>query len=169
MQNKKKGNYAFIDGQNLYLGLKEAGLNLSYKKFRVYLKDKYGIEKAYLFIGYLPENRELYDSLQDDGYLLKFKPVLQVRGGRKQKGDVDADLAFNMMRYYKEYNKAILITSDGDFDTIVKYLKKKQKLEAVISPSRKKCSILLQKSAGETMQYIEDVGGKILKVDENDG
>jgi len=159
---KKKQNYAFIDGQNLYLGAKDAGIDLNYKKFRVYLKEKYGVDKAYLFIGYLPDNRELYDSLQESGFLLKFKPVLPARTGTKQKGDVDADLAFSIMRYYKEYEKAVLVTSDGDFDTVTKYLKKKQKLEAVISPAKKKSSILLQRAAGETMQYLEDVGEKIL-------
>ena len=159
---KKKQNYAFIDGQNLYLGAKDAGLNLNYKKFRVYLKEKYGVDRAYLFIGYLSENRELYDSLQESGFLLKFKPVLPARGSNKQKGDVDADLAFSLMRYYREYDKAILVTSDGDFDTVTKYLKKKEKLEAVISPSKKKSSILLQRAAGEAMQYLEDVGDKIL-------
>ena len=98
IQENGKANYAFIDAQNLHLGSKDAGISLSYKKFRIYLKDKYNIEKAYLFIGYLPENRDIYDSLQDKGFLLKFKPVLPAKEGQRQKGDVDADLAFNLMR-----------------------------------------------------------------------
>ena len=88
--------------------------------------------------------------------------MLPAKDGQKQKGDIDADLAFNLIRYYQEYNKAILITSDGDFDTVTKYLRKKNKLLAVISPNRKKCSILLRRAGGEAMQYLEDVGPKIL-------
>jgi uncharacterized LabA/DUF88 family protein len=159
----RNGNYAFIDGQNLYLGAKAAGINLDYRKFRVYLQEKYAVERAYLFIGYLPENRELYDLLQEQGYLLKFKPVLPAKVGQKQKGDVDADLAFNAMRYYTEYEKAVIVTSDGDFDTMIKYLRLENKLISVISPTRKKCSSLLQKAAAEKMLYLEDVGGKIIK------
>ncbi len=160
MQNET--NYAFIDGQNLYLGSLDAGVKLNYKKFRTYLKDKYNIERAYLFIGYLQGNSELYSELQEHGFLLKFKPVLQAKGGQKQKGDIDADLAFNVMLYYKEYNRAIIVTGDGDFDTLVKYLRKKDKLVGVISPNKDKCSSLLKKAAAEKMLYLQDVGKKVL-------
>lgn len=163
MKETKKSNYAFIDGQNLYLGSKDARINLNYKKFRVYLKEKYNVERCYLFIGYIAENRAIYDSLQDSGYLLKFKPVLPAKDGQKQKGDIDADLAFNVMRYYKEYESAVLITSDGDFDTLTNYLRKKNKLAAVISPNKERCSALLEKAAQDKMFYLQDVGDKILK------
>lgn len=153
--------YAFIDAQNLHLGSKDAGLKLDYRRFRVYLKEKYGVERAYLFMGYLPEYIELYANRQEEGYIMKFKPVMPARLGQKQKGDVDADLAFNVMRYYREYDEAILVTSDGDFDTITKYLRKKGKLGAVISPNRDKCSALLQKAATDKMQYLQDIGEKV--------
>lgn|GEM_PF-2270201 len=58
-----KGNYAFIDGQNLYQALLELGWKMDYGRFRQYLKDKYGVEKAFYCIGYLPTNTEpLYPS-----------------------------------------------------------------------------------------------------------
>lgn len=160
-ERKQRSNYCFIDGQNLHLGSRDAGIDLSYPKFRIYLKEKYNVEKAYLFIGYMPGNRELYDFLQEAGFLLKFKPVLPARTGQRQKGDVDADMAFNVMKYYKEYNEAILVTSDGDFDTLVAYLRRKKKLSAIISPNRDKCSVLIQKSAGDKMQYLQDIGDKV--------
>lgn len=56
---KNENNYAFIDSNNLNLGVKELGWKLDFKKFRVYLAEKYGAAKAYLFVGYLPENQEL--------------------------------------------------------------------------------------------------------------
>jgi uncharacterized LabA/DUF88 family protein len=158
----KRTNYAFIDAQNLHLGSRDAGISLDYKRFRIFLKEKYNIERAYLFIGYLPQNRELYDKLQDNEYLLKFKPVLPAKDGQKQKGDIDADLAFNVMRYYKEYDSAVIVTSDGDFDTVVSYLRKKKKLRAVISPNKEKCSCLLEKAAQDRMFYLGDFGEKII-------
>ena len=85
-------------------------------------------------------------------------------GEQKQKGDIDAHLAFCVMLYYREYEKAVLVTSDGDFDIVVKYLNKKNKLAAVFSPNRDKCSSLLKIAAGGKMQYLQDVGGKILKI-----
>jgi len=49
----KENNYAFIDSQNLHLAIKNLGWKLDSKKFRVYLKDKYFVNNAYLFIGYI--------------------------------------------------------------------------------------------------------------------
>ena len=139
-----KNNYAFIDAQNLHLGSQDACVNLDYAKFRIYLKEKYNVERAYLFLGYLPQYVELYSKRQEEGYIIKFKPVMQAKDGQKQKGDIDAHLAFYVMVYYKEYYQAILVTSDGDFDTVVQYLRKKERLAAVISPNRDKCSALLK-------------------------
>ena len=61
---KKSNNYAFIDGQNLYLAIQGLGWKLDYKKFRTYLREKYSIDKAYMFMGFLPANQELYNFLQ---------------------------------------------------------------------------------------------------------
>lgn len=44
-------NFAFIDNNNLNLAIQELGWKLDFKRFRVYLKEKYDFEKAYLFIG----------------------------------------------------------------------------------------------------------------------
>lgn len=57
---KKENNCAFIDSQNLNLGVKSRGWNLDFARFRQFLKDKYGVNKAYLFIGFVPENQMLY-------------------------------------------------------------------------------------------------------------
>jgi hypothetical protein len=50
----KENNFAYIDAQNLYLALDEIGWRLDYRRFRVYLKEKYGVTKAYMFMGFLP-------------------------------------------------------------------------------------------------------------------
>lgn len=66
----KPNNYAFIDSQNLNLGVKSQGWLLDFKRFRVFLRDKYYIEKAFLFIGYVVGNQHLYTSLQEAGYII---------------------------------------------------------------------------------------------------
>ena len=71
MMKEKLNNYAFIDAQNLYLAIQEDGWKLDYKKFRVYLKEKYGVERAYMFMGFLPDNQTLYNFLQSVGYVLR--------------------------------------------------------------------------------------------------
>ena len=57
-------NYAFIDSQNLNLSIRAQGWVLDFSKCRLYLSRKYGIAKAFIFIGYVWENQALYTNLQ---------------------------------------------------------------------------------------------------------
>ena len=131
---KRENNYAFIDAQNLNLGVRELGWQLDNRRFRVYLQHKYHVTKAYLFIGYLPQNANLYRSLQEAGYVLIFKPVLEKKSGAV-KGNVDAELVLHAMILYPNYDKAVVVTSDGDFACLVEYLSGKGKLKVVLGPS----------------------------------
>ena len=157
---KENNNYAFIDGQNLNLGIRSLGWKLDYKKFRIYLKEKYKVSKAYLFLGYIPINQDLYSSLQKDGYVLVFKPTWPNKNG-EIKGNVDADLVLQVMLDYKKYNQAIIVTSDGDFYSLVKHLYKNNKLKYVISPYVKTCSVLLKKSAKEKIIFMGNLRKKL--------
>ena len=152
----KSGNYAFIDSQNLHRGIKSLGWELDWKRFRVYLNEKYGVDIAYIFIGYLPENKDLYLFLQKAGYVLVYKPVIP-NGNGGAKGNVDADLVLQAMLDYDKYNKAVIISSDGDFYSLVKHLYDTSKLELVISPYKKTCSVLLRKSAKEKIVFINNL------------
>ena len=154
--HKRENNFAFIDGQNLNLGVQEAGWKLDYKRFRIYLKEKYKVKKAYIFIGYIKENKKLYQALRSVGYVLIFKPTTKVHN-REIKGNVDAELVLQVMIDYKKYNKAVIITSDGDFYCLVKYLRKKNKLEAVIGTRNRTCSYLLKIAAKEKLRFINNL------------
>ncbi len=157
---KKENNHAFIDSQNLNLGVQSLGWKLDYKKFRIYLREKYNVSVAYLFIGYVQSNQDLYSFLQEAGYVLVFKPTLPDKDG-KVKGNVDADLVLQAMIDYNKYNKAVIVSSDGDFYSLVKYLYKNNKLERVISPYIKTCSVLLKKTAKEKIVFMENLQKKL--------
>lgn len=159
---KFKNNYAFIDSQNLNMGIRSLGWLLDYRKFRVYLKEKYGVVRAYLFIGYIPENNDMYSSLQKSGFILKFKPVLPNKDGLK-KGNVDADLVLQAIVDFFEnkFDKAVIVTSDGDFYSLVKYIYDRNRLKAVISPYKKTCSTLLRKTAREKIIFIDNLRNKL--------
>ena len=140
----KKNNYAFIDSQNLNLAIRGLGWELDFRKFRKYLHDKYGISKAFLFIGYVPENQNLYISLQKYEFILVFKPTLRLPDGRV-KGNVDAELVLHAMIEYENYDKALIVTGDGDFYCLVSYLIKQNKLLKLMIPDRNAYSSLLRK------------------------
>lgn len=152
--------YAFIDSNNLNLGIKSMGWNLDFRRFRIYLKEKYNVSVAYLFLGYVPGNQDLYSSLQKAGYILIFKPTLPDKDGRV-KGNIDADLTLQVMIDYPKYDKAIIVTSDGDFHSLVKYLYENRKLYFVISPCRETCSVLLKRAAKEKIVFMDNLRNKL--------
>ena len=87
-------NYAFVDSQNLNLSIKQQGWKLDFKRFRIYLQQKYNVSKAFLFIGYIASNQRLYDILQSFGYILIFKPTIKI-STYEVKGNVDSELVLN--------------------------------------------------------------------------
>ena len=153
---KVENNYAFIDSQNLNLGIQKLGWKLDYQKFRVYLAEKYCVTKAYVFIGFVVLNQSLYDRLQEAGFILKFKPTIRNPDG-KIKGNIDADLVLRASLELNDYDKAIIVTSDGDFYSLVQYLYEHGKLKAVLSPDIKNCSSLLKQTAKERIRFMNDL------------
>jgi uncharacterized LabA/DUF88 family protein len=157
----KKNNFAFIDSQNLYLGIKEIGWNLDYKRFRIYLLEKYGVTRAFMFLGYIPENQELYNSLQEFGYILVFKPIVKDNKG-EVKGNIDAELVLHAMIEYENYTKAVIVTGDGDFNCLVNYLVRQDKLESILAPNRHRCSALLKfKKFRQHLRYMNELQNRL--------
>lgn len=155
-------NYAFIDAQNVHRGIKSLGWKIDWVKFRKYLKEKYSVETAYLFIGFIQSNQDLYSELQKAGYILIFKPII-MDGEGKAKGNCDADLVLHTILEKDNYDKAVIITSDGDFYSLVRYLYENNKLEMVLSPHIENCSKLLKKEAKEKIHYMDNLKKKISK------
>ena len=156
MKNKSN-NFAYIDGANLYKGIENSGWNLDYHKFRVWLSEKYGAKKAYIFLGLIPRYKELYKYLQEAGFVLVFKEVVYNDRG-EPKGNCDADLVLQTVcdAYENRFDKAVIVSSDGDYASLVKFLQSKQKLSVVLSTHPKdKCSILLKRT-GARISYIND-------------
>ena len=89
-------NYAFIDSQNLNLSIRSLGWVIDFHKFRIHLKEKYGVGKAFLFIGFVDGNNDLYTALQDAGFICIFKPTLKYKDGTT-KGNCDAELVLQAM------------------------------------------------------------------------
>jgi uncharacterized LabA/DUF88 family protein len=187
--NKSAGNFAFIDNQNLNLGIQKMGWKMDWRKFRAFLKNSYGVEQAFMFIGYMPEYEGLYEQMHDSGYLVVLKPTLEMfktlpkkeetaetsqAGGpqekndqgneayktygeqaaedtpqqppaaaqRPVKGNVDAELVLYAVKEMPNYQKAIIISGDGDFYSLVEYLKEKDKLLHLMVPNWQYSSLL---------------------------
>jgi uncharacterized LabA/DUF88 family protein len=158
---KRPVTYAFIDSQNLNLGTQRVGWKLDWRKFRQHLKDKHGVIKAYMFIGYMSENESLYEYMHELGYLVVLKPTVDVNVSKDVaakaentsdstenkdkpavKGNVDAELVLYAMKELPNYEKAIIVSGDGDFFGLAEYLDELGKLDCIMAPNWQYSSLL---------------------------
>lgn len=171
-------NYAFIDGNNLHLTFTGLGVRLKYDKLLSYLRKRHNVTTSYYFIGRIPQNQHIYDALTSFGYTLQFRDVTKKQGktvicpacGKlieldkgKTKCDCDADLVLHVMDELASYDKAIIVTSDGDFDNLVKKLVSLDKLDMVLAPSKAGCSHLLSSVARGRIAFLDQLIGEIEK------
>lgn len=131
---------------------------MDWRKFRQFLADKYGVTKAFMFIGYIPENEALYEQMHDLGYMVVLKPTFdltrpqpsmmteaeQAQSGQKPaddedkkpvKGNIDAELVLWTMKELSNYDKAIVVSGDGDFYSLIEYLDEKKRLLHLLAPT----------------------------------
>lgn len=142
--------YAFIDSQNMNLGIRSEGWTVDYAKFRLYLKNKYNVDKAFMFIGLVQNNQKLYTMLQAAGFILIFKPTIRYfeNGRETVKGNVDAELVLHASAIeFDNYDKAIIVSGDGDFACLIEYLDDQEKLLKVMTPNTKYSKLLKPFSA----------------------
>jgi uncharacterized LabA/DUF88 family protein len=149
---KPKNIYAFIDSQNLNVGTQKFGWKMDWQKFRKFLEEKYGVTKAYMFIGYVPEFEPLYEQLHEAGYAIVLKPTYDMTkpqpapGSDEEKakaeeekkpvkGNIDADLVLWAMKDMSNYDQMILVSGDGDFYSLVEYMDSKNRLAHILTPS----------------------------------
>ncbi len=150
-------NIAYIDAANLDRALRDQlHWQLDYAKFRVWLKEKYKVEKAYIFIGLIPKYKNLYTYLQNCGFTLAFKDVVFQNG--KPKGNCDSDLLMQASSDFYEgrLKEAVIVASDGDYAPLVRLLHDRKSLRVILSPTNpKQCSLLLKRT-GAPIAYIKD-------------
>ncbi len=152
---KKPNNYAFIDSQNLNLGVQKSGWKMDWHKFRLWLGENYGVTQAYMFIGYMSENETLYQQMYDHGFLVVLKPTLEImqvdKPGDKPrdekdkvpvKGNIDADLVLHAMKELPNYDKAIIVSGDGDFYGLAEHLINQGKLLKIMAPNHRYSTLL---------------------------
>lgn len=154
-------NQAFIDGVNLHKGVQSLGWKLDYVEFLRFLRERHRVETAHLFLGYLEENARMYEVLRKMGYTLTFRPTLPDHKG-EVKGNCDAELILNAVKgyYEREFEKAVLVTSDGDFACLARFLQERNALEAIASPEHRRCSVLL-KRVTPRITFLEELRDKL--------
>lgn len=178
----EENNFAFVDAQNLYFGttkcsdcavklgieLKDMALEnctcstaweVDLAKFRVYLSENYAVKEAYYFLGYLNEKHEdLYKEIQKAGFIIIFKEH-NSKAKSKKKGNVDTDIVYEVMKNLLEnpFDKAILVSGDGDYKKLVYYLVGKNKFRKILFPNKKFASSLYKSLGSEYFDHLDNL------------
>lgn len=105
--------------------------------------------------------------MQNAGYIVVFKPTLIDEDGNVVKGNVDAELVLHTMIEYQNYDRAIIVSGDGDFHCLIEYLEENNKLAYVFIPNRRKYSALLRKFR-KYFVYIDGLNKKLTKQKERE-
>ena len=126
--------YAFIDASNIIYGARNEGWFIDQRKLIKYLKKKFSVSKAFFYYGEDVGNEKqtkFLKKLKSFGYTLRVKKIKKF--ARQWKANCDVDLTMDMLLMAKEYNKAIVLTGDGDFAPLFTYLISKKKDVVIIS------------------------------------
>ena len=154
------GNFAYIDNQNVYMSTSRASdpWQIDMRRFRIYLREKYNVVTANLFMGaFNGRNQDMYSAFQQYGYILLFREHgAELKG--KKKGNVDTDIVFEAMRdahTNAQMDKVVLVSGDGDYMRLVDHLITIQKFEKILLPSHKNASSLYKSITAKYFTYLD--------------
>lgn len=156
MKNQILINNIYIDGNNLFRAAQELGFEIDYRKLYVWLRQKFHIDKSYIFIGFVESNRKFYEYLKGSGFNLIFKETVCINGNIK--GNCDSEIILKVTNdfYTRNFDRCIILTGDGDFGCLIDFLHNSSVLSCVIAPNIYKCSFLIKNKNVETI-FLNDL------------
>jgi uncharacterized LabA/DUF88 family protein len=184
MTMPKPKSYIFIDASNIHYYLKDEGWKIDWLKFKKHYKDVFlnpcfyyyeGIRSKGVYFDHHPDHKlqdfneakkrkqNYFKFLKQHDYKVKYKPVTRVydntSGQFKHKCNFDVELTIDAIDNINDYDVFSLVSGDGDFEKLVKYLKGKRKKTIVIAPKDRLSDNL--KKAANTVIYLHNIKDSI--------
>lgn len=153
----------FIDAANTFYAQHTLGWKISYEKMMKYFKEECGEDvKCFIYAAY-DENKQseqkFLDMLDINGYILRTKAIKKIRlsaDKNKHKGNLDIELAFEMVEFSDNYDTAILMSGDSDFSVPIDRIKKKGKRIIVMSTRGRISRELLERAKYIDLRKLKD-------------
>lgn len=146
---------AYIDVQNIHRKTVDFNWIIDWNKFLIYLKQNCKTDIVYYAVWYLSKYDKFYDYLSSLWYSLLFKKVT-ILPNWSMKWNVDVDIAIrSLFDFFEEWlEKAIIVSNDGDYNTLVDVLRQKWIFDRLMIVDYTSASKQLRKSA---WPYIQDI------------
>ncbi len=134
----------FIDGSNLYSAARALGFDIDYKRLLEVFSKRGRLVRAFYYTALMDEQeyspiRPLVDWLDYNGYTMVTKPTKEFTdsaGRRKIKGNMDIELAVDVMEMAENLDHVVLFSGDGDFRPLVQAIQRKGVRVTVVSTVR---------------------------------
>ena len=153
----------FIDGANLYQAAKALGFDIDYKRLLQTLASDCRFVRAYYYTALLDEQeyspiRPLVDWLDYNGYTMVTKPLKEFTdayGRRKVKGNMDIELAVDLMEIADRVDHVVLFSGDGDFRRLVEAVQRKGVRVSIVSTIRTQPPMIADELRRQADTFIE--------------
>ena len=163
----------FIDGSNLYSAARALGFDIDYKKLLTVFANKGRLMRAFYYTALTDEQeyspiRPLVDWLDYNGYTMVTKPAKEytdATGRRKIKGNMDIELAIDMLEMADRLEHIVLFSGDGDFRRLVEAVQRRGVRVSVVSTIRSNPPMVADELRRQADNFIElqDLSGEIAR------
>ncbi|MGH6660194.1 MAG: NYN domain-containing protein [Rhodospirillales bacterium] len=153
----------FIDGANLYAAARALGFDIDYKKLLQLFADKAHLVRAFYYTALIEDQeyspiRPLVDWLDYNGYTMVTKPTKEftdAAGRRKIKGNMDIELAIDVMEMTDHLDHVVIFSGDGDFRRLVEAVQRKGRRVTVVSTVRSQPPMVADELRRQADNFIE--------------
>ena len=153
----------FIDGANLYATAKTLGFDIDYTRLLGFFRKRSRLIRAIYYTALLDDAdyspiKPLIDWLDYHGYKVVTKPANEFTdslGRRKIKGNMDIELAIDVMQLAENLDHIVLFSGDGDFRSLVAAVQAKGRRVTVISTLTTRPPMVADDLRRQTDQFID--------------
>ena len=153
----------FIDGANLYNAARLLGFDIDYKRLLELFQKQGQLVRAFYYTALLDDQeysplRPLVDWLDYNGYTMVTKPTKEFsdpQGRRKIKGNMDIELAIDVMEMAPHLDHVVLFSGDGDFRRLIEAIQRKGLRASVISTIRSQPPMVADELRRQADRFVE--------------
>jgi len=163
----------FIDGSNLFAAARGLGFDIDYKRLLEEFANKGRLIRAYYYTALIDDQeysplRPLVDWLDYNGYTVVTKPAKEftdATGRRKVKGNMDIELAVDVMEMSARLDHAVIFSGDGDFRSLVEAVQRKGLRVSIVSTMRTAQPMVADELRRQADNFIElaDIAPRIMR------
>ena len=153
----------FIDGSNLYAAARALNFDIDYRRLLEIFAEKGHLIRAFYYTALIEDQeyspiRPLIDWLDYNGYTMVTKPTKEFTnsaGRRKIKGNMDIELAIDVMEMAEHLDHVVLFSGDGDFRRLVEAVQRRGVRVTVVSTIRSQPPMVADELRRQADNFVE--------------